>query len=622
MSPSRARLMIQGNFMFSYYGRSLLIGFFVAILYLSLGEVRAQSNYFPKASGCCSYHGGESGRCSASGYEICNDGTQSPSCRCTPTTYYTLSVSKGGSGSGTIVGNGISCGGDCTETFLSNTIVTLTASPNSGNTFTGWTGACTNVTGACVVTMTSSKTVSANFSGPQSAHTVTVKKTGNGTGKVTGTGIDCGLDCSETYSSNTKVSLIATPDAESSFAGWNGACTNKTGPCLLTVDAAKTVYAQFERVSTSAQEPSGTVNLTSTGACANDFYIAEATLAPGAKTGMWGMEVKLSSEPRELTGGFNLGGAFDANGRNPGFGAFSLSSSQQVTFKIYAQPLAGPIELKVELLKDNTSRIAGVQGTPQTTAPLSFSANLAAGFYVVQISSTPSSGQGTFQLELSTGGSFAGGVVVGGYLARSTGGASLTGFGAFCLPKSQPVLVKLYGHSQYGEAAAGDLVLKVKDNKTPRNVLAMFGADDAAVKSNQLLGGTWSFTYTFGATYVDTFRFYDVIDNIGANALTVPYHVRGTNKYNNSVIAGWDLELDKFVLTSKLSTSFDIYVFDFTSLNEIRGGYYFDSGWGDPYSRFTLLTGIRAATTPKLLDVVSEVFEERMKLLESTADRE
>ena len=38
--------------------------------------------------GCCSHHGGVSGNCSSSGYQICNDGTRSPSCRCTPTMNY------------------------------------------------------------------------------------------------------------------------------------------------------------------------------------------------------------------------------------------------------------------------------------------------------------------------------------------------------------------------------------------------------------------------------------------------------------------------------------------------------------------------------------------------------
>lgn len=38
--------------------------------------------------GCCSHHGGVSGICSSSGYQICNDGSTSPSCTCTPTINY------------------------------------------------------------------------------------------------------------------------------------------------------------------------------------------------------------------------------------------------------------------------------------------------------------------------------------------------------------------------------------------------------------------------------------------------------------------------------------------------------------------------------------------------------
>ena len=40
------------------------------------------------ARGCCSHHGGVSG-CSSSGRQICNDGTLSPTCTCTPVVAYT-----------------------------------------------------------------------------------------------------------------------------------------------------------------------------------------------------------------------------------------------------------------------------------------------------------------------------------------------------------------------------------------------------------------------------------------------------------------------------------------------------------------------------------------------------
>ncbi len=38
--------------------------------------------------GCCSHHGGVSGGCSSSGKQICNDGTLSPTCTCTPSVSY------------------------------------------------------------------------------------------------------------------------------------------------------------------------------------------------------------------------------------------------------------------------------------------------------------------------------------------------------------------------------------------------------------------------------------------------------------------------------------------------------------------------------------------------------
>lgn len=210
-------------------------------------------------------------------------------------------------------------------------------------------------------------------------------------------------------------------------------------------------------------EPVAVTTQAAKGDCATDFYVAEATLAANASEGYWGMEVSLSKEPRELTGGFNLGGGFDGAGRNPGFGAFSLSRPQRVTFTIDAQPLAGPIALTVDLMKDG-QRIAGVEGTPAPSAPLTFAANLDPGFHVVIINSLPGSGRGTFQLALATPVSFAGGVVVGGFITRA-GGTSLSGFGAFCLPQTQAVTVKLFGQSEYGTAAAGDLILKLRDYK-------------------------------------------------------------------------------------------------------------------------------------------------------------
>ena len=74
-----------------------------------------------------------------------------------------LSVSVGGPGVGDITGPGISCPGDCTESYAQGTPVALTASAATGSVFAGWSGDCTGQAGTCNLTMDVGRTVSANF---------------------------------------------------------------------------------------------------------------------------------------------------------------------------------------------------------------------------------------------------------------------------------------------------------------------------------------------------------------------------------------------------------------------------------------------------------------------------
>jgi hypothetical protein len=78
---------------------------------------------------------------------------------------YLLTATKDGVGSGTVTSTpaGISCGADCSESYISGTMVTLTATPNGGSTFFGWSGGGCSGTGSCTVTMDAAKTVNATF---------------------------------------------------------------------------------------------------------------------------------------------------------------------------------------------------------------------------------------------------------------------------------------------------------------------------------------------------------------------------------------------------------------------------------------------------------------------------
>jgi len=76
---------------------------------------------------------------------------------------YSLTVTKSGSGTGTVSGGGINCGATCTASVVSGTSVTLAASPSSGSSFSGWGGACSGTSATCAVTMSAARTVTATF---------------------------------------------------------------------------------------------------------------------------------------------------------------------------------------------------------------------------------------------------------------------------------------------------------------------------------------------------------------------------------------------------------------------------------------------------------------------------
>lgn len=174
----------------------------------------------------------------------------------------TLTITHFGNGSGTVTSApaGIHCGADCSEAFANGTVVSLTATPASGSTFVGWTGGCTGA-GACSVTMNASITVTAVFALNQ--HTLTVVKSGLGTGTVTSSpaGINCGADCSEPFNHGNVISLTATPGSNSTFAGWSGGGCTGTGSCNVHITSATSVTATF-----NTTLPVLTVSLVGTGA--------------------------------------------------------------------------------------------------------------------------------------------------------------------------------------------------------------------------------------------------------------------------------------------------------------------------------------------------------------------
>ncbi|MGZ4339132.1 MAG: InlB B-repeat-containing protein [Gaiellaceae bacterium] len=219
----------------------------------------------------------------------------------------TATVSKSGSGSGSIASSpaGIDCGSTCSHAYVYGTQVTLTATPATGSTFTGWSGACTG-TGTCTLAMDADRSVTATFG--LTSRTLSVDRDGAGSGTISSApaGIDCGSSCSHNYPYGTSVTLTAAPADGSTFEGWTGDCYG-TGTCTLTMNGDRSVTATFELADetltvTASGSGSGTVTSNPLGilcwpgssfGCSTTYpYGTEVTLTaapdPGSTFTGWG----------------------------------------------------------------------------------------------------------------------------------------------------------------------------------------------------------------------------------------------------------------------------------------------------------------------------------------------
>jgi len=81
-----------------------------------------------------------------------------------------------------------------------------------------------------------------------SGYTLVLNLSGTGTGSVVSSppGIDCGTDCNKLFGSGSQVTLSAFPGTGSIFTGWSGGGCSGTGDCVFTMDAPKSVTADFD----------------------------------------------------------------------------------------------------------------------------------------------------------------------------------------------------------------------------------------------------------------------------------------------------------------------------------------------------------------------------------------
>ena len=139
----------------------------------------------------------------------------------------------------------------CTIFYNPGTVLSMTAQPDPGTVFLGWSGACTG-TGACTVTMDQARQVTGTFRGPSRRLTLQVGSVGGGRGGVrnsvnnalcqtTGSPVVCVVTVPQV---GTVVTLTAVPQAGSRLLAWSGACSG-AGACQVTMSDAVTVGATF-----------------------------------------------------------------------------------------------------------------------------------------------------------------------------------------------------------------------------------------------------------------------------------------------------------------------------------------------------------------------------------------
>ncbi|MEZ4746655.1 MAG: T9SS type A sorting domain-containing protein [Calditrichia bacterium] len=145
-------------------------------------------------------------------------------------------------------------------TFNQNTVVQLTASPDPGWQFSGWSGDLSGNQNPASVTMDSDKNITATFveSTVQQYNLIT-NVSGNGSIQMNPAG---GI-----YNENTVVQVTAIPDAGWQFSGWSGDLSGAANPESISMNSNKNITATFSPITSGGGEivHQNTVTGTSTG---------------------------------------------------------------------------------------------------------------------------------------------------------------------------------------------------------------------------------------------------------------------------------------------------------------------------------------------------------------------
>jgi uncharacterized repeat protein (TIGR02543 family) len=152
------------------------------------------------------------------------------SCQSTPSYTLTINAGTGGSVSSSPSGSSVQSG----------TTVTLTATAQSGYTFSGWSGAASGTSTSTTIVVTGNTTVTANFTHVLPKYTLSVSSSSGGTWTVSPSG--------SSFDSGTVVTLTASATTGYTFQNWSGSATGTTPTIQVVLNSNKSVTATFQQV--------------------------------------------------------------------------------------------------------------------------------------------------------------------------------------------------------------------------------------------------------------------------------------------------------------------------------------------------------------------------------------
>jgi uncharacterized repeat protein (TIGR02543 family) len=207
---------------------------------------------------------------------------------------YTLSVAT--DGSGTVSKNPDQTG------YTYGQVVTLTATPSTGWSFSYWSGNASGSNPVTTVTMNGNRAATAHFT--QDAYTLSTSVDGSGSiGKTPD---------QATYHYGDVVQLSATANPGWTFASWSGDLTGSTNPASLTMTGSKAVTGHF-----TYNEYTLLVNVVGSGSVIKtpdqatyhygDVVQLTANANPGWTFNSWSGDLTGSTNPGSVTITSNMG---------------------------------------------------------------------------------------------------------------------------------------------------------------------------------------------------------------------------------------------------------------------------------------------------------------------------